>query len=853
MPRQLIYTSAPHLLESGKTGFGTVARSKGLAPRLVRMLERVSQLPRNCPEENPGAVFTYRVIDIDGVHYHVLSRLVCSGADYSGRSNHLAHHLICTREEVEVLMRHPSGPTPAGLILALSAADFWKNQWTGAPAYLPDDFAFSARYLPNPAEQATWQDLTGHKRNAILPSMPPYDEGCFILVPDSCDPATELMLNHESDWLSPGRGWGMTFTTHLCCTDMADSFLRIFVHEGSAGIQRMRRSRRPILRLHEELHLELRQTPPQIIRPAANGDESILLPIPDPPSTPILPADRPAPSAQTIALQPRKNTRYRDSETSVSPGRNAHRRARSATTLAIIGLLAVAAAYAYHFFSAGDAARNQSASAASTPAPAQDTHAATPPPPAPAPSAEDPQPAPAPPPVAPAPPEPPAPAAAAAPSPAPLPPPEPAPLAPLSIGNYVAVKSGDPLPEALTELLAGGKDGLQNASLSWIDLADGKSGTHRRGTPENGELGVVADGPDYRIERIAGDTITPLLTLRLQKGALRGILTPDGHPAALSIALAPPGEKATLYTLVPDIRLRTQLRQPPPLRLPEPRLTSRTGDWAPELDRETRTYRFTPGQIYNLEELPKQSFTYALPPGEPVFLPVFSDAGEPGAGEPAPNEIVLPPGWRLGEAPGAPTPPTLLAVNARSERPFDVENAVEALIDRTLNKNLAAQGGPEVSLAYIYHLVWAIREKGDEKALSRYLNLFSKPKTREYLRDLLGETPRRHQQDRRARIAPPLTLTARDANNRITRRRIATELRKHESTDRILSALRADMQRRLAEAGRSLPCPPPPAPQDELILKQMTPGRERTLWIFEPERDDAPQPPPPARANDDAQ
>lgn len=850
MPLQLIYTSAPRLLESGKTGFGTVARSKGLSTRMVRLLERVSQLPRNCPEENPGAVFTYRVVEIDGVPHHVLSRIVCSGSDYSGRSNHLAHHLICSQEEVDLLMRHPSGPTPAGLILALSAADFWKNQWTGSPAYLPDEFAFSARYLPNPADQATWQDLTRHKRNAILPSMPPYDEGCFILVPDSCDPATELMLNHEADWLSPDRGWGRTFTTHLCCTDMADSFLRIYMHEGSRDIQRMRRSRRPILRLHEDLHLELRQTPPQIIRADSDGDESILLPIPDPPSTPILPGASRPPSAQTIALQPHKNHRYRDSETSVAPKRASRRRVRSVTALAMIAVLGAAAAYAYHFFSGSSATSCRSAETPTRDHLPLASVRSTPQ----APPARE-----LPPPSEPAPAIPPRPQVPA-PHPQPLPVPtvearEPALPSPLRIGSYEVLSDGEPLPKAIADLFEQGKDSLQLTDLTWIDLEDGERGSHRRTAPE-GTLHIIPEDSGYRIERVAENAAIPLVRLLLKDGNLLGIRTPGGHPAALTLALEAnaPGEEATLYTYVPDIRLKAQLQPIPPLRFPEPQLAGRSDDWVPELDRETRTYRFAPAQIYNLEEIPRPNYLYATPSGSPAHLPVFTSPNDPSGERPVKNDISLPPGWRLDPAPEGQTPPSLVALHAHRERPVELERAAKALIDRIVNKNLSAQGGPEVSLAYIYRLVWLVHEKRDEKALSQYLNLFSKPKTRDYLRDLLGETPRSHrQQDRPARIAPPLTLAGRDAGNRIARRRVAAELRKRESTDRILAALRADIQRRLAEAGNQLPAPTAPAPVQSLILKSYTPAQGAIQWIFEPEENSPHEDSQPSGEQDAAQ
>ncbi len=43
---QLIYTSAPRLLEAGKTGFGTVARSRQLPQFLITYLERISTYDR---------------------------------------------------------------------------------------------------------------------------------------------------------------------------------------------------------------------------------------------------------------------------------------------------------------------------------------------------------------------------------------------------------------------------------------------------------------------------------------------------------------------------------------------------------------------------------------------------------------------------------------------------------------------------------------------------------------------------------------------------------------------------------------------------------------------------------------
>ena len=835
MPRQLIYTSAPRLFDHGKTGYGTVARSSNIGGTLVRLLERNSQYPRHCPEEDLGAIFTYRIIEADGETHHVLSRIVRAGADYSGRANHLAHHLICSKEEVDLLMRHPSAPTPAGLILALSAANFWKNQWTDAPAVLPDEFAFSARYLPNPAEQAAWQDLTGHKRNALLPCTLPYAEGCYIVVPDSCDPATELMLNHESDWLSPERGWGSTFTTHLCSTDMADSFLRIYVHEGSANIQRMRRSRRPILRLHEEMHRELDLAVGQEMLRTEEDEETA--PVPDPPSTPVLP-ERAAPSAQTIALKPLKHGRsyrYSDSEETIAlAARPSRRRVRHMTALAIVVLLVAGAAYAYHLISQKCPTGAPQTSllpppAAISSAPEQTVSSQT--------ANAVPEPAPADAPQLPEEPQPPLPAPTPHPEPEPAPAdpePESTPLPPLQSRLDMLLKEGDELPADLACLLQEGRSNLETADMAWIDLADDHQNRHLRSS-FGSSLKIREEEGRYLFERLWEDETTLLLTLHVKDGTFAGVKTPGGHAAACSLTAENAEGVPVRFLFVPAIRLQAFPLPKAPHELPEPDLASRGGDWYPTLDRETRTYRFTPEQIYGSEALEIFRLTYATRPVSPPSLPVFPDMNRQEQELSLANVLILPDGWEY-RAHSADTSGNAarFVFDASVSFPVDHKADAEDLVDRILNKNLGAHGGPEVSLAYIYRLVWSIREKKDEQALTRYLNLFAKPQTREYLRDLLGETPRQHSGNRRTRIAPPLTLTARDAGNRIARRRIAAELRKPESTARLLAALRADMQRRLVNAARALPPPPPTAGRLTLVLKEIAFRDGKLEWLFEP-------------------
>ena len=94
MAWQLIYTSAPRSLEAGRSGFGTVARHRAISPLLVSAIERASQFSRLPGLDAGRVIFCHRIIALAGTRFHVLSSIRDAGADYTGRTNHIAHHVI---------------------------------------------------------------------------------------------------------------------------------------------------------------------------------------------------------------------------------------------------------------------------------------------------------------------------------------------------------------------------------------------------------------------------------------------------------------------------------------------------------------------------------------------------------------------------------------------------------------------------------------------------------------------------------------------------------------------------------------------------------------------------------------
>ncbi len=154
--------------------------------------------------------YTYRVVTVETGEYHILS---CSKGGGT-------HNLILTPQEVIKLRRNANRPTPAGIMLALSAAHFWVADMQ-TPSLHCEEPRLPASALPGAEFQQTWKELTGHKNNARAFLTAPFNKACLIVIPSDMDSQKVLRILHESDWLSSQRGWGRTFTT---MAQMGDSF-----------------------------------------------------------------------------------------------------------------------------------------------------------------------------------------------------------------------------------------------------------------------------------------------------------------------------------------------------------------------------------------------------------------------------------------------------------------------------------------------------------------------------------------------------------------------------------------------------------------------------------------------------
>jgi len=148
MPQQLIYTSAPQGVDVGRSGYCTVARSSTMGESLVQRLEQFSYYERLSEHggEAERTVFIFRNIDIRGKAYHVLSRIKDAPADYTGRTNFIAQHLVFTPDEVAKM------PTPAVILRRWSG---WKDHWEQEPRLF---------------ESESWAELDELQKRTFLPA-----------------------------------------------------------------------------------------------------------------------------------------------------------------------------------------------------------------------------------------------------------------------------------------------------------------------------------------------------------------------------------------------------------------------------------------------------------------------------------------------------------------------------------------------------------------------------------------------------------------------------------------------------------------------------------------------------------
>ena len=261
MAFQLVYTSAAKLLDAGRSGYGTVARSKSITPLVVSAIERVSQFANLRGLDRNRVIHVHRRITAGSNRFHILTRIVDAGADYTGRTNHLAHHLVISQEEAARAAAR--GITPADVLRQFP----WLDRWDGAARFFDanedvplDHFRPDGR---NSGSQS-WAALTGNPAHARLLSWEAAPRTGVLVIPVAVD--TLHLLAEALAEFGP-QSWSRSFTTSLETTDeLSELEWVISTPQAFPEIQSRCGSRT----LYDLSHPQTLPTPPAPVMPATS-------------------------------------------------------------------------------------------------------------------------------------------------------------------------------------------------------------------------------------------------------------------------------------------------------------------------------------------------------------------------------------------------------------------------------------------------------------------------------------------------------------------------------------------------------------------------------------------------------
>lgn len=237
MSQEILYTSAPKLLKLGLSGYGTVVSTQGMPQPLADRLEQLSGYrwafdlgdPR-C-DDNP-VNHSYVTIIVAGQRYHVLSRISNYPADYSGRSNKIAHHVALLENELP-----PGGPA-----WVLMSPGFCEAQWDGQLKTIPTGRkpTFTTR---STADYSLWKHLTGDAGWAGVLAETALQEDrrpVQVIFPLG---ANTLALAEQALNLVPHRErWKVTFSTYYTGLPASVECLWQFVLDGTPEAAQLRRT-----------------------------------------------------------------------------------------------------------------------------------------------------------------------------------------------------------------------------------------------------------------------------------------------------------------------------------------------------------------------------------------------------------------------------------------------------------------------------------------------------------------------------------------------------------------------------------------------------------------------------------
>jgi len=251
MALQLVYTSAPRLLQAGRTGFGTVAMHSGIPSWLQSEIEGFSQFSRLPGLDTSRVILCHTILGQGARKHHVFSRIQDCGADYTGRTNHIAHHFIFTASEI--IQATKLGLTPVDVLAYLNNG-LWKTTWSGDASILDSEDELAIISIPKntltlPA-LAYWGHLCPeHPEYAAILAPSKLSEACWLVYPTGWSEPIIYALGESL--LLHTNPWAVTFTNNLQPTDNEQLFAWRCIPSDSPLLEKATSSVRPCIDLSD--------------------------------------------------------------------------------------------------------------------------------------------------------------------------------------------------------------------------------------------------------------------------------------------------------------------------------------------------------------------------------------------------------------------------------------------------------------------------------------------------------------------------------------------------------------------------------------------------------------------------
>ena len=233
MAQELIYTSASRGLLPGSSGFCTVARTVGLSPVLLALLESRSGYRHLFPPQsdktglNP-VNWVHGTIRLAQTPTHILSRIGDAGLDYTKRSNVIAHHLVLGPDELRT----------CGPAAILAQPGLMQTNWNQSPTEFAEERQISDKPM-NSLQCVHWEQAAGDAGwgGVLAESVLQSRSACILY-----DPGTDLLpLFAESVALVPeSLRWKVTFSTYVREVPAGGTFLWKGMIAGTPEAEQMR-------------------------------------------------------------------------------------------------------------------------------------------------------------------------------------------------------------------------------------------------------------------------------------------------------------------------------------------------------------------------------------------------------------------------------------------------------------------------------------------------------------------------------------------------------------------------------------------------------------------------------------